>query len=288
MCRISIMPIDLQLSDPSITVVDRAGERLPFSRGIMATSLLATGIDTEEAYRLASTVQEALRHDGPRRLPAEELVVVTDELLRSGPDGDVIADRWMAWRTAKRTGRPLVIVIGGAPGVGKSTFATRLAVRLGITRIVTTDAIREVLRTVVPATVLPELHASTFELTTGPEPGGFAQFDRQCDVVTSAMVSVAQRLSTEHRSLIAEGVHLAPGADDLLVLDPFGVRAGFRAELAAELGITPSWPVEAFTDPYDDVRQSINRLLLSPFLPHKEHIAGFVYDVSDGMLHAVS
>ncbi|MDJ0769126.1 MAG: hypothetical protein QNJ12_10040 [Ilumatobacter sp.] len=206
------MPLDLQLTDPSIVVVDRSGERLPYSRGIMATSLLATGVSTEEAYRLASSIQAELHRDSGRELPAEELVEITEAILRSREGGDAIAERWMAWRTAKRTGRPLVIALGGAPGVGKSTFATRLAVRLGITRIVTTDAIREVLRTVVPAAVLSELHASTFELTDAPGRDGFASFDRQCDVVTSAMTSVAQRLAAEHRSMIAEGVHLVPGA----------------------------------------------------------------------------
>lgn len=59
----------------------------------------------------------------------------------------------------------------------------------------------------------------------------------------------------------------------------------FRDGLAAEVGVTPSWSLEGFSDPYDDVRQSIQRLLMTPFISHKEHITGFVYDVADGMLH---
>jgi carbonic anhydrase len=62
----------------------------------------------------------------------------------------------------------------------------------------------------------------------------------------------------------------------------------FKQELEDELGVKPSWAVEAFTDPYDDVRQSIQRLLLTPFVMHKEHIRGFVYDVTSGELHEVS
>ncbi len=61
----------------------------------------------------------------------------------------------------------------------------------------------------------------------------------------------------------------------------------FREQLQDELGVKPWWSVEAFSDPYVDVRQSIQRLLLTPFLPHKEHISGFVYDVTDGLLHPV-
>jgi len=61
----------------------------------------------------------------------------------------------------------------------------------------------------------------------------------------------------------------------------------FRDQLADELGVKPWWSLEAFTDPYEDVRQSIQRLHLTPFIPHKESIAGFVYDVTDGLLHRV-
>ncbi|HSJ90690.1 MAG TPA: carbonic anhydrase [Ilumatobacter sp.] len=65
-------------------------------------------------------------------------------------------------------------------------------------------------------------------------------------------------------------------------------EAEFREQLAAELGIKPWWSLEAFSDPYADVRQSIQRLRMTPFIPHKEHIAGFVYDVTDGLLHEVT
>ena len=59
----------------------------------------------------------------------------------------------------------------------------------------------------------------------------------------------------------------------------------FKAELEAECGIKPWWALESFKDPYVDTRQSMNRLQQSPFLQHKDHIRGFVYDVADGRLH---
>ena len=52
-------------------MLDRGHHLLPFSRGIMATSLLATGVPTEEAYRLASVVQQRLLMQGFRELDAE-------------------------------------------------------------------------------------------------------------------------------------------------------------------------------------------------------------------------
>lgn len=64
-------------------------------------------------------------------------------------------------------------------------------------------------------------------------------------------------------------------------------EASFRRELEDEVGVAPSWPLEAFDDPYVDVRHSIQRLLETPFLAHKDNIRGFVYDVADGRLHEV-
>ena len=61
----------------------------------------------------------------------------------------------------------------------------------------------------------------------------------------------------------------------------------FRAELEAELGVKPPWSVESFSDPFADTRQSMRRIATSAFLPHRDHVRGFVYDVGSGMLHEV-
>ena len=61
----------------------------------------------------------------------------------------------------------------------------------------------------------------------------------------------------------------------------------FKQELQDELGLKPRWSLESFRDPYADVRQSIQRLHVTPFIAHKDLIRGFVYDVTDGLLHPV-
>ncbi len=57
-----------------------------------------------------------------------------------------------------------------------------------------------------------------------------------------------------------------------------------KDDLEAETGVRPSWTLDAFKDPFQDVRQSIRRLQLNPFIQHKDHIRGFVFQVSDGRL----
>jgi carbonic anhydrase len=61
----------------------------------------------------------------------------------------------------------------------------------------------------------------------------------------------------------------------------------FKAAIETETGIRPPWAVEAFTDAAADVRQSIARLKASPFLPHKDAVRGFVFDVATGKLNEV-
>jgi carbonic anhydrase len=61
----------------------------------------------------------------------------------------------------------------------------------------------------------------------------------------------------------------------------------FRLQIQADTGIKPEWAAEAFDDVDGDVRQSIARIAASPFIPHKESVRGFVYDVESGSLREV-
>jgi carbonic anhydrase len=62
----------------------------------------------------------------------------------------------------------------------------------------------------------------------------------------------------------------------------------FRDNVAQETGIKPGWAAEAFRDLDEDVRQSIARIKASPFVPRKDQIRGFVYEVETGALREVS
>ncbi len=61
----------------------------------------------------------------------------------------------------------------------------------------------------------------------------------------------------------------------------------FKGAIEAETGIRPPWAVESFSDAEQDVRQSIGRIKASPFIPHKDAVRGFVFDVDTGRLNEV-
>ncbi|MCO5999175.1 beta-class carbonic anhydrase [Actinoallomurus rhizosphaericola] len=63
---------------------------------------------------------------------------------------------------------------------------------------------------------------------------------------------------------------------------------GFREQLFADTGLRPDWAVESFTDVDEDVRQSIARITANPFVPHKDSVRGFVFDVESGELREVT
>jgi len=96
------------------------------------------------------------------------------------------------------------------------------------------------------------------------------------DVIRSLALS-QRRLGTEEVALIH---HTDCGLE--LITDD-----GFRAELQEATGMAPSFAIESFTDVQNDVRQSIARVRHSPFLPHRDRVRGFVYDVDTGALREV-
>ena len=92
-------------------------------------------------------------------------------------------------------------------------------------------------------------------------------------------LAISQRLlATEEIILIhhTEGGMLTFSDDD------------FRRSIQDETGIKPEWAAEAFSDLDEDVRQSIARIKASPFIPRKDNVRGFVYDVRDGSLREVA
>ena len=97
------MPNDFKSDHPTWTcsVIDRLDNSLPFSRGLLATSILATGIDTPSAYEVARVIQERLYRSGAERIDSEALIRMTAEEIARLVSNEV-ADRYLLWRKARR------------------------------------------------------------------------------------------------------------------------------------------------------------------------------------------
>ena len=134
--------------------------------------------------------------------------------------GAAVADRYLVWTDFVRSGRPLILLIGGTAGCGKSTTATNIANRLEIVRTQSTDMLREVMRMMTPQRLLPGLHTSSFEAwkaLPGVDPERDCSdtqladgFHAQADLLSVACEGVVQRALRERVSLILEGVHICP------------------------------------------------------------------------------
>jgi 2-phosphoglycerate kinase len=203
-------------------VISDEEHQLPFSKGLMAARIMATGLAPARAFHVAERVEDRLHESGVAALTQDELLDVAYQVLVDEV-GERYAESFANWHVARALDRPLVLLIGGATGVGKSTIATQVAARLGITRIIPTDAIREVMRAMFSDDMLPALHASSFEAdrlaarnplprTADPTIIGYRE---QCAAVMVGVRALVRRAMMERTDLILEGAHIAPGFLDL-------------------------------------------------------------------------
>jgi 2-phosphoglycerate kinase len=198
-----------------VTIRDgKAG--LPFSKGLLATSIMAAGLPPARAYRVAEHVEARLREDRVEAITTTELRGLTAQVL-ADEVGPRYAEIYRRWQAAQDRDVPLIVLIGGATGVGKSTIATTIAGQLGIVRIVSTDAIREVMRGILTREMMPALHTSSFDVPAlVPDPPGgvdpvIAGFRQQAQAVAVGVSQLIRRAVLEGTDLIVEGAHLVPG-----------------------------------------------------------------------------
>jgi 2-phosphoglycerate kinase len=194
---------------------------LPYSKGLMASQVMVTGLSPVRAYQVAEIVEERLHGLGMPSVTSDELDEVTVAVL-SDVAGDRYAANYRSWRQVEALDIPLVVLIGGATGVGKSTIATQLAARLGIVRVEATDSIREVMRALFSRELMPTLYTSSFEADVAlrePPKGGadavVVGFREQTAAVSVGIEALLDRAAIEGTSLVIEGAHVVPGFFDL-------------------------------------------------------------------------
>jgi len=208
-------------------IVRSQKRRSPFSVGILTRSLEACVIDKESAHEVARRVQQAVQESGEDEIDVPDLRRLIHQSLKRYCSIEA-ADNYLSRLQLDKSGEPLIILVGGAGGTGKSTVSFELAYLLDVVRTQSTDIMREIIRCYLAPHVVPTLSYSSFEAwrglpametpdrkraTDNPAIAGFlAQFEN----VKSALEATIARAVKERHDIIIDGVHILPSKLDLL------------------------------------------------------------------------
>ena len=197
-----------------------------FSRGKHERDLQASGLKLERAEQVTALIYDQLLAAGITSISTLQLGYLTYLCLQQEVSKKA-AERYLVWSEFQRSSRPLVLMICGAVGTGKSTIATEVAHLLDIVRIQSTDMLREVMRMMMPRRLLPVLHTSSFnawkELPIQDKQNRSREqliadgYRIQVELLAVACEAVLLRAVEESVPIILEGVHAHP---DLLKLAP--------------------------------------------------------------------
>ena len=205
---------------PVISVMSRGGTASPFSKGQLADSMEICALGRERSYEIITALESRLTESGKQEISSSKLFEMTVEAIREFA-GAKVAAQYRRWVSYSRSGQPVILLVGGTTGCGKSTISSELAHRLNIVRTQSTDMLREVMRLMIPRRLIPTLHTSSFlayralsRFRTGSQPlkesAMVEGYLNQCDQVAVGIDGVLSRAMNERVSLIIEGVHLHP------------------------------------------------------------------------------
>ena len=214
-------PYRLPLVAPApILVHGLSGSESAFSRGRHERYLQASGIKAEKAEQTTALIYDQLLAAGVESMSTCQLGYVTYLCLKQEISKKA-ARRYLLWSEFQRSARPLLLLVCGTVGSGKSTIATDVAHILDIVRIQSTDMLREVMRMVMPKRLLPVLHRSSFSAWKAlpiqdvkkrdPDQLVADGYRGQADLLGLACEAVLQRAVEESVPIILEGVHANPG-----------------------------------------------------------------------------
>ena len=205
----------------STIFVEQNGSSSPFSKGILTQSLQASGLEPSLAYEVARHIESQLIEKQRRNVARSDLRQLTLKVLRERY-GEVYAERYRIWREFETIARPMIVLIGGPTGAGKTSLGIEIAHRLGIRRVISTDSIRQIMRLMFSPELMPSIHFSSYDawkhlltplsLNADPVIEGFREQVVRVSVGTRAMID---RAIEENVSMVLDGVHVVPGFIDL-------------------------------------------------------------------------
>jgi 2-phosphoglycerate kinase len=212
-----------------IMVRDSSDVLTPFSRGRHQQRLECSGLSSESAFEITRQVFDHLLKQRISEIRSHHLGGLTYGCLKKKV-GENEAHRYLVWAQFVASGRPLILLIGGTAGCGKSTIATEVTSRLGIVRTQSTDMLREVMRMMIPERLMPVLYTSSFNAwqAVSDEMDDVVDevarlkigYRRQAELVQVACDAVLQRAFREQASLVLEGVHVRPSLLQSIESDP--------------------------------------------------------------------
>lgn len=193
--------------------------REPFSKGILSKSLVRAEIDSAKAYEMAAEIEKYYMDNSIDVVQITDLVeFVKEKLNEEDPE---LAKKYISWKKIRQSEDPLIILIGGASGIGTSSISFELATKLGIKNMLSTDMIREVMRKIVSKELCPTLFESSYtaaESLSTPAPPEFDKtllgFKDHVNTVNVGLTGVIERAIKEGISIVIEGVHIVPGFVD--------------------------------------------------------------------------
>ena len=194
------------------------GDQAPFSKGLLTRALTVTGLDPERASQIALRADRDLEDRRVHSVDLERLAELAQEVIGEEEAARTVR-RLRGLDALQQIEEPLLLLVGGTTGTGKSTIATEVAHRLGITRVTSTDFIRQTMRAFFAEEFMPSVHFSSFDarlaLTKAEEEeSGDAALLGFLDQTRNVLVGVQaalERAATERWSMVLEGVHLVPG-----------------------------------------------------------------------------
>lgn len=198
-----------------VAEVDGKFYKEPFSKGVLARSLRVSRMGLDQAYEIANDIEKELLEKDVTEISVNDLAkYIADYLNKFDPE---VSSKYRNWREVRKSEEPLIILIGGASGVGTSSMAFELANRLGLKNIISTDMIREVMRKIVSKDLNPVIHKSSFDAYESIRTPAIRVdaviegFISHVDVVNVGVEAIIERSLKEGISVIIEGVHVVPG-----------------------------------------------------------------------------
>ena len=198
-----------------------------FSKGILANSLLSIGMDPNLAYEIASKVEQTVSSLSESISKERLIEIISSEIEDINP---LMAERYIVYE-GDEIYKPIIILLSGVPGIGKSSIAAELSKRLDITNIIGTDMIREILRQTISSRLIPELHTSSYNAYKSLKPKlnpilrqSIVGYEEQCRHIVVGVETAIQTALYSRENTIIEGVHLLPNIFNPDILDDNHVR----------------------------------------------------------------